>query len=142
MQERTARRFMQKPVRNIFFWMTVFTPNRILKVLSMYVHRRSARKKIRTACGRHWQTRRSRRWQQTSAALRWLRKPSEKMTSPGFREDFREFRQEELFSILMELRPERSRRSRCVKSSVKIRQSFMAYIRIKVRSHREATQIS
>ena len=71
----------------------------------MYVHRRSARKKIRTACGKLWQTRRSRRWQQTSAALLWHRKPSEKMTSPRSREDFRVYRQEELFSILMELRP-------------------------------------
>ena len=71
----------------------------------------------------------------------WHRKPSEKMTSPRSREDFREFRQEELFSILMELRPERSRRNRCVKSSVRIRQSFMGYIRIKVPSRREVMRI-
>ena len=93
----------------------------------MYVHRRSARKKIRTACGKLWQTRRSRRWQQTSAALLWHRKPSEKMTSPRSREDFRVYRQEELFSILMELRPERSPRNRCAKSSVKPRPNCTVY---------------
>ncbi len=72
----------------------------------------------------------------------WHRKPSEKMTSPRSREDFRAYRQEEPFSILTESRPERSHRNRCAKSSAKTRPNCTAYIRTKVRSQQEAMQIS
>ena len=68
------RRYMQKPVRSICFWMTVYIPNQILRVRSMCAHLQSVRKQIRTVSGKRWQTVISRRLPQTSAVLPWSRK--------------------------------------------------------------------